>query len=130
MLFDPNRPAPQVKLDLPTPDLGGKEDPFESGVAFSGGQQVDYVAPTPVEPAEAPAMTSDGSQPRDPFAEPTAKAPAEAADPFATPVKKTAATAPDGRRPPPADANPFGEDMPKLELEGVERASWSRHEYR
>ncbi len=122
VLFDPNRPAPQVKLDLPKPDLRGKEDPFESGVAFSGGQQVDYVAPTPVEPAEAPAMTSDGSQPRDPFADTTAKAPAEAADPFASPVKKNKPSG--GKTPtaesPPTGANPFGDNMPKLELEGAE----------
>ena len=70
VLFDPNRPAPQVQLNLPTPDLSGKADPFASGVAFSGGNKVDYVAPTPVEPAAAPAATGDGSQPRDPFAEP------------------------------------------------------------
>jgi hypothetical protein len=122
VLFDPNRPAPQVKLDLPKPDLSGKADPFESGVAFSGGQQVDYVAPTPVEPAEAPATTADGSQSRDPFADPAAKAPAEAADPFASPGKKdkpSGAKAPTAESPP-TNANPFGDNMPKLELDGAE----------
>lgn len=122
VLFDPNRPAPQVQLDLPPPDLGGKPDPFTSGVAFSGGNKIDYVAPTPDEPAEAPVATGDGSAPRDPFAESGAKAPVEAADPFATPVRKTEPTAPQAEVAP-ADANPFGEGMPKLELEGVEESA-------
>ena len=113
VLFDPNRPAPQVQLDLPAPDLGGKADPFASGVAFSGGSKVDYVAPTPVEPAEAPAMTGDGSEPRDPFAESGAKVPAESADPFATPVKPTEPAAPEAEAAP-AGANPFGENLPKI----------------
>jgi hypothetical protein len=119
VLFDPNRPAPAVQLDVPAPDLGGKADPFASGVAFSGGNKVDYVAPTPVEPADA--ATGDGSQPRDPFAESGAKVPAESADPFATPVKNTEPAAPKAKAAP-AAANPFGEDMPKLELEGVEES--------
>ena len=67
-------------------------------------------------------MTSDGSQPRDPFADTTAKAPAEAGDPFASPVKKNKPSG--GKTPtaesPPTDANPFGDNMPKLELDGAE----------
>ena len=43
VLFDPNRPVPLVKLDLPKPDLGGQLDPFASGTAFSGGKQVANV---------------------------------------------------------------------------------------
>lgn len=123
VLFDPKRPAPQVKLDLPAPDLTGKVDPFASGAAFTGGKQVEYVAPAPVEPTAAPAAPGDGTQSRDPFAAPTAEAPAEPADPFATPAKKTEpAAAPDATAPS-AEANPFGEGMPKLELQGVERAT-------
>ncbi len=122
VLFDPNRPVPQVKLDLPKPDLGGQLDPFASGTAFSGGKQVENVVPAEVEPA----MPGDTGQPQDPFAAagPEAgKTPAEAADPFASPGKsddpfgsaKPAVKTPPAPKPA-TDANPFGENMPKLDL--------------
>jgi hypothetical protein len=122
VLFDPNRPVPLVKLDLPKPDLGGQLDPFASGTAFSGGKQVENVVPAEVEPA----MPGETDQPRDPFAAAGADAgetPAEAADPFASPGKSDdpfGATKPAVKTPPApkplTDANPFGENLPKLDL--------------
>ncbi|MHB8973820.1 MAG: hypothetical protein ACYC3X_16540 [Pirellulaceae bacterium] len=143
VLFDPNRPAPQVKLDLPKPDLGGQPDPFDDGMAFSGGKQVADVVVEPVQPAGEPAPPGDAGQPRDPFsaanAEEEGKGPAEPADPFASPGKnaadpfglaapapKVSSTAKPKPKPkskseppvsnPPANPNPFGENMPKLDL--------------
>ena len=85
VLFDPKRPAPQVKLDLPKPDLGGAQDPFASGLAFTGGKQVANVEPA-VDPAAA---AEHADQPQDPFAEAAGTMPAEATDPFANPDTAT-----------------------------------------
>ncbi len=64
VLFRPNQPAPLVDLELPDAVLPS-QDPFTSGLAFSGGQQVEEAAP--VVPAADPGedMTE---QARDPFA--------------------------------------------------------------
>ena len=110
VLFDPNRPAPQVKLDLPTPDLGGQPDPFDSGMAFSGGKQVANVVVEPVQPSGEPAMPADAGQPRDPFAAAGAegKGPAEPADPFASPGKNAD---PFGAAEPAAKTPPTGKPL-------------------
>lgn len=122
VLFKPNRPAPQVDLELPKPDLGGAPDPFASGLAFSGGKQMAAAAPAA---ANATAPSGDG-QPADPFAEQAnegAAAPAEDADPFADSGMGDggagkAKPAPGGGKTPQAEdeANPFGSDLPKLDL--------------
>lgn len=109
VLFDPQRPAPPLPLDIPAMDLSASADPFASGVAFSGGTKVDYVAPQPVAPGAAAESEA-----------PDADATAEAADPFATPAQKTepAAASADAAA---AEANPFGANLPKLELQGIDR---------
>ncbi|MCU0961838.1 MAG: hypothetical protein MUF48_17220 [Pirellulaceae bacterium] len=116
VLFDPKRPAAPLDVELPKPDLGGKPDPFASGLAFSGGKPVEVATPSPVPGTEPGAA----DQPRDPFATPTQEeaAPSAPEDPFATPVAKPAASPmkPDAK-PAAEAANPFGENLPKLELE-------------
>ncbi len=120
VLLNPKRPIPQAKLDLPAVDLRGGEDPFASGMAFTGGKQVDAAPPTPVEPATA--APGGGAEVRDPLAAPGAAAPAQSDDPFATPARKTEPALTPQAAAPKTEANPFGEDMPKLELEGLDRA--------
>jgi hypothetical protein len=122
VLYDPNRPASKVELDLPKPDIPAQDDPFESGMAFTGGKQVDYVAPEPVEPTDQAPMEPEEGQPRDPFAAPGAKKPTQPEDPFATPGKKE--VNPFGEMTPapkklqaeedPGDVNPFGDDLPAV----------------
>ncbi len=115
-MFDPKRPAASLDVELPKPDLGGKPDPFASGLAFSGGKQVEVATPAPVPGSEPGAA----GQPRDPFAGATPEegAPSAPEDPFAAPVGKPAASpmTPDAK-PAAEAANPFGENLPKLELE-------------
>lgn len=117
VLFDPKRPVkPDVKVDLPIPDLASQDDPFATGRAFSGGEKIDYVAPTPVEPSGDQGQPGAAQQPRDPFAEPGAPV-----DPFAEPAAKTPPAAPKPKEPA-AEANPFGENMPTLEMQGIDSA--------
>lgn len=113
VLFDPQRSATPLGIDLPQPDLGGKPDPFASGLAFSGGKPVQVVTPTPADAIKP----ETAGQPRDPFAAPEPGAPSAPDDPFATPVTKPAASPVTPELPPAADAaNPLGENLPKREL--------------
>jgi hypothetical protein len=129
VLIDPDRPASQVKLDLPKPDLGGQQDPFQTGIAFSGGDKVNYQAPAPVEPGSDDAMPAtqgaEGQQ-RDPFSDPIAKtpedpfaSPSDDANPFgdATPAPKTRQAEAE-----PKDVNPFGDATPAPKTPQAEAA--------
>ncbi len=127
VLFDPKRPAAPLEGELPRPDLGGKPDPFASGLAFSGGKMVEVAAPAAL-PASKSRLVE---QPRDPFAaaapEPSAATAPE--DPFAAPIgpramgpsPKAAKSEPQPKTPgakaAAEAANPFGEDLPKLDLQ-------------
>ena len=97
VLFDPNRAAPPVTFELPKADLRDQQDPFATGLAFSGGKQVVNVVPESVQPSRTgdagrcrPATRSVCGNRRE-------GKPAEAADPFATPED---------------DDNPFGTTKP------------------
>ncbi|MHB8955373.1 MAG: hypothetical protein ACYC4U_20535 [Pirellulaceae bacterium] len=122
VLFKPYPTEVQDKLELPKLDLGGQQDPFASGMAFSGGKQVENVVPK---------ESGDSEQPRDPFAavEAAKDAPAEPTDPFASAekdddpfgstdpaVKTQRAAKTDPAAKPLPDVNPFGENLPTLDL--------------
>ena len=116
VVFDPNRPVKKMDLDLPKVDLGG-EDPFSSGVAFTGGKEVAVVAPTPVEPSatETAKPAADTETPRDPFAAPGEQPAMQPEDPFG--AGPSTAKAPPAKKPKagakPDAANPFGDVMPE-----------------
>ncbi len=117
VVFDPNRPLKKVDLELPKVDLGG-EDPFSSGVAFTGGKEVAQVAPTPVEPsaAEVAEPAADTEAPRDPFAAPEEQPAMQPEDPFG--ASPAGAKAPPAEKPKagaePDAANPFGDAKPEV----------------
>ncbi len=68
VLFQPDLPIKKVNFELPVVELGDK-DPFASGSAFSGGNEVVPTTPTlVVEPATPITEPTDGNEPRNPFA--------------------------------------------------------------
>lgn len=113
VLFDPDRPVKTVNLELPKVDLG-RQDPFASGVAFSGGKEVESAAPIPVAPAVAPDQPTTPEsdqgedQPRNPFGLPPAENPFGDTTPAAKPKVEAEAN-------PFGDTNPFGEGMEKVD---------------
>jgi hypothetical protein len=122
VLFDPDRPAAEVDLERPARVVPEQDDPFASGLAITGGRQVDYVPPTPVVPS------TERQAPRDPFEAPGAEQPAaEAEDPFGMSGDEDedpfGGMSPAPKKSPvpvevePDDVNPFGADLPIIRPE-------------
>jgi hypothetical protein len=115
VLYRPDQPAPKLDFEVPEIDLGGP-DPFATGAAFTGGQEVAVATPRPI-PSGADSSVQPGAdqEARDPFAETEDDmgSAADAENPFGTPApsaKKPPAQKP-APTPPAAEANPFGDDM-------------------
>jgi hypothetical protein len=111
VLFDPDRPIKKVSLELPKVDLKGG-DPFATGVAFSGGNEVESAAPLPVQSSVAPEepLEMGSGEQRDPFGGPPSENPFGDTGPAAKP-KVEAEENPFG------DSNPFGDEMGKVDPE-------------
>jgi hypothetical protein len=122
VLFKPDQPVVQVDLKLPEIKLAG-QDPFVSGEAFTGGQQVQ--AATVEQPqVKTPTVMDDA---RDPFNQPTQPADTEPADdatnpfgdmakprnPFAPLTPEAPSESP--KKPPAEITNPFGDNMIKVD---------------
>ncbi len=118
MLYDPTRPVKKFDLELPKVELNG-QDPFSSGVAFTGGKEVAQAVPKPVEPGdEAVTMPAESGQSRDPFAAPGSPPATKVEDPFGTSDPfgnpPAAAKTPKAEKEPEA-TNPFGDNIQKVD---------------
>jgi hypothetical protein len=115
VLFRPDQPVEKVEMEVPEIDLG-VPDPFVTGAAFTGGQEVAVAVPREEKKSDDTMTLPAGKEePRDPFGGPAKKTEDPFGDPNPFGDPKPAPEEPSAKTPSakelPEDYNPFGEEV-------------------